>query len=41
VIAVLDPIALAPELDNAALIGWKVAQSNLQGRADNRRHGYP
>jgi len=30
VIGVLDPIALAPELDNAALIGWPVAASALR-----------
>jgi putative ABC transport system permease protein len=29
VIGVLDPIALAPELDTAALIGWSVARSAL------------
>jgi putative ABC transport system permease protein len=35
VIGVLDPITLAPELDNAALIGWQVAKTNL------RFDGYP
>jgi putative ABC transport system permease protein len=29
VIGVLDPVALAPELDSAALIGWPAAQSYL------------
>ncbi|WP_027345101.1 ABC transporter permease [Hamadaea tsunoensis] len=27
VVGILDPVALAPELDSAALIGWPVAQS--------------
>jgi putative ABC transport system permease protein len=35
VVGVLDPVNLAPELDNAALIGWPVAVSQL------RFDGYP
>jgi putative ABC transport system permease protein len=35
VVGVLDPVTLAPELDNAALIGWPVAVSQL------RSDGYP
>ncbi|MEN3304403.1 MAG: putative transport system permease protein [Micromonosporaceae bacterium] len=35
VVGVLDPVTLAPELDNAALIGWPVAVSRL------RFDGYP
>ncbi len=38
VIGVLEPVALAPELDSAALIGWPAASSTLgfDGHADQR-----
>jgi putative ABC transport system permease protein len=35
VVGVLDPVSLAPELDNAALIGWPAAAAHL------RFDGYP
>lgn len=35
VVGVLDPVTLTPELDNAALIGWQLANTNL------RFDGYP